>query len=1046
GVLSGGGLGSSFANLGGLLSGASGGFGAIGAALPALGVIAAAISFFGSKTKELDRGLRVTVDGLDSVIEQFRHLEKSRFWGLSKKRSFRYSAVDDETAGPLEAQVASIGASVVDLADMLGLAADGIENARYQFQVSTKGLSDEEVRAAFAEQFDLLADEFAGAVVGSFTETNIVDGAADVIRGQIADLERSFVNANDTDRWEDQNGARLAKLRRDLADVQSGVIGAGSEFVEQIERFNPAFEALMQEGEGAFDTLSRLATSLSAFNQAADMLNISGIDASISGGRQASEIVTASGGIEQFSASVSSYYAGFYSDQERHRELVQQTRRAMQDLGLALPETRDGFRALVEAQDLTTESGQRAWAALTGMSTAAAQLYSVREANQQQEQSLREQIWRLQGETGKLRARELEGLDETNRKLQERIWRIKDEAALNAQIAAEASALEGRLLKAQGNVVRLRELELAALDPSNRATLQRIWAIEDEKVATQAALAVASERSRLEGQLWKLMGRTDLLRARELEGLDASNRAMQEFIWSIEDQTQALSDAKAGLSAATDTLRDAFSASTDSIREAYALQIEAAQAARTELVSAAEIASANFDAARGLFDRSFDAETSRISSESQAQIDAINLVAEAVQASNAAAQDSARDRVGLLQGILSTLDGALDNRLALSDAAARMQRSSAQGFLRSAIAAGGTTDADGLSRAVSALSNPDRSLFSSFEDFAFDYKVNTGLMQSLQGITGTELSAAERTLAALQQNGQNSERLTRDQIRAIERQRDDQLSELQAIKDRVLGVDTSITDINSAISKFLSAQGEDAAAKAAITNSDRIIAALEQREQRDIAREEDRLSAILGGGSIMDVREAISSYYEAQRTFNEAEAASTASLMRAIDAQIEGTRDHLSKGLENQLSALTGIENSVSSVATAIQGYNAAATRVAAATSALLNARQGTVSAPDAGQLGLALYRPPFGGMAGERGSEPKYTPPPPIYSNADASRMQGPRAKDQEIIALLRQQLSEAQEQGARLREMQAEDRRRGQVQRQQLVEQMKTPQRGTR
>jgi hypothetical protein len=439
----GGGIGGLF-SIGANTAAAGGGLAAtIGAAAPPLFAVAAAISFFSGKTKELDRGFRVTVDGLDSVIEQFRHLEKKRFWGLSKKRSFRYNAVDDETAGPLEAQVASIGAGVVDLADMLGLAADGIDNARYQFQVSTKGLSDEEVRAAFAEQFDLLADEFAGAVVGSFTETNIVDGAADVIRGQIADLERSFVNANDTDRWEAQNGVRLAKLRRDLVDVQSGVIGASSEFVEQIERFNPAFEALMQEGEGAFDTLSRLATSLSAFNQAADMLNISGVDASLSGGSQASEIVTASGGIEQFSASVSSYYAGFYSDQERHRELVQQTRRAMQDLGLELPKTRDGFRDLVEAQDLTTESGQKAWAALTGMSTAAAQLYSVREANQQQEQSLREQIWRLLGETGKLRQRELNGLDETNRKLQERIWRINDEAALYGRLRGDVTSAMG---------------------------------------------------------------------------------------------------------------------------------------------------------------------------------------------------------------------------------------------------------------------------------------------------------------------------------------------------------------------------------------------------------------------------------------------------------------------------------------------------------------------------------------------------------------------------------------------------------------------------
>ena len=74
----------------------------------------------------------------------------------------------------------------------------------------------------------------------------------------------------------------------------------------------------------------------------------------------------------------------------------------------------------------------------------------------------------------------------------------------------------------------------------------------------------------------------------------------------------------------------------------------------------------------------------------------------------------------------------------------------------------------------------------------------------------------------------------------------------------MLGVDTSIIDISSAINQFLSARAEDAAAQAAITNTDRLITALEQREQRDVAREQDNLNAILGGSSVMRVEDAIS--------------------------------------------------------------------------------------------------------------------------------------------------------------------------------------------
>src|SRR5690606_11951790 len=50
-----------------------------------------------------------------------------------------------------------------------------------------------------------------------------------------------------------------------------------------------------------------------------------------------------------------------------------------------------------------------------------------------------------------------------------------------ADVLAERQDLERKMLELQGNTAALRELELAKLDASNRALQQQIWAMEDAK-------------------------------------------------------------------------------------------------------------------------------------------------------------------------------------------------------------------------------------------------------------------------------------------------------------------------------------------------------------------------------------------------------------------------------------------------------------------------------------------------------------------------------------------------------------------------------------
>jgi hypothetical protein len=205
----------------------------------------------------------------------------------------------------------------------------------------------------------------------------------------------------------------------------------------------------------------------------------------------------------------------------------------------------------------------------------------------------------VQGDTVALRALELAALDASNRAILEQIFALED-AAVAAQAAAQAEAernaeiariaderlsLERQLLEVQGDTNALRALDLSALDESNRALQQQIWALQDAAVAAQAAAQaeaersaqlqrIAEERSGLERRLLEVQGDTLALRALEIAALDPSNQALLEQIFALEDQ-KAAAEAAARAAAeqaeqqrrAAQEIKDAWQNLTDSIFE-----------------------------------------------------------------------------------------------------------------------------------------------------------------------------------------------------------------------------------------------------------------------------------------------------------------------------------------------------------------------------------------------------------------------------------------------------------------------------------------------
>lgn len=109
-----------------------------------------------------------------------------------------------------------------------------------------------------------------------------------------------------------------------------------------------SFAQLKKEGETSSQTLTRLATDLTAVNATLGHLGLSLYTIDVNGSKAAESLVAAFGSVDNFVNASKSYYDNFYSESEKTAIKTQELTKAFSDAGLVLPQTREGFRAAVE--------------------------------------------------------------------------------------------------------------------------------------------------------------------------------------------------------------------------------------------------------------------------------------------------------------------------------------------------------------------------------------------------------------------------------------------------------------------------------------------------------------------------------------------------------------------------------------------------------------------------------------------------------------------------------------------------------------------------
>lgn len=211
----------------------------IGAVAPYILAAVAVIGLFTSKTKKLDEGLRVTVTNMDTLVESFEVLQKSRLFGLLKGKKFtEYEEVVDS---PFVEAVAAIQDSILNAADTLGIGAEAFDNFSYQFELSLKGLTEQEKLQKVNEEILKMGDNFA-ALSGHFSNMNDLLATAQ----QRYDLETRLLQAQG-------NTSALLTRRREAERLATHDLNQG--LLDQIYAIEDAKYAI-EDAKIAFNALA----------------------------------------------------------------------------------------------------------------------------------------------------------------------------------------------------------------------------------------------------------------------------------------------------------------------------------------------------------------------------------------------------------------------------------------------------------------------------------------------------------------------------------------------------------------------------------------------------------------------------------------------------------------------------------------------------------------------------------------------------------------------------------------------------------------------
>jgi tape measure domain-containing protein len=251
----------------------------------------------------------------------------------------------------------------------LGVEDNQVSAQQYQYQKKSKALFMGTKRRY---KYSDVSDE----------QQQMLDDAYDTTQQQVIDVVAAIGVAADQGTFAGLDIAKQKISTQGQTDeqIQAAIVAwfdnAADQMVQYLDKGTEGFGY-------SFKELAQRVNVFTAFNATLDTVNQKTMALSAHNMELANAMVEASGGIEQYTANAAAYSQNFLSATEQADKSIAAVRQQFKNIGIELPETRKAYSDMLEALDLTTETGQEMFVKLTQGATNAANVYQILEQRQQ---------------------------------------------------------------------------------------------------------------------------------------------------------------------------------------------------------------------------------------------------------------------------------------------------------------------------------------------------------------------------------------------------------------------------------------------------------------------------------------------------------------------------------------------------------------------------------------------------------------------------------------------------------------------------------------
>ena len=228
--------------------------------------------------------------------------------------------------------------------------------------------------------------------------------------------------------------------------------------------------------------VTELANNLYIINDILDSLRLTSQALTVDGALANQALMNLAGGMDALKANTSAFYENYYTDAEKQADTLEAVRKQFQALNITMPETRESFRAAVEALDLTTAAGQDMFTKLTALAGNAATAYTILEQNATAAQNAL-----------------MTGVSDAFTALQAQVQ--KQQQTLTEAYNAQITSLNDMLSTSQSNIQGLTSVSNSLKNALRQLTGQSDDAVKTLRAQAQATLQSALSTARAGGSL-----------------------------------------------------------------------------------------------------------------------------------------------------------------------------------------------------------------------------------------------------------------------------------------------------------------------------------------------------------------------------------------------------------------------------------------------------------------------------------------------------------------------------------------------------------------